>query len=160
MSKKYWIAGILAVGVGAGALGMAQAKQGNFGPWAKAGSIFAEFDMNNDGKVTKDEIEQSKKARFAAADTNGDVKISSDEAATYITAEIAKRVSDRAARFINNNDADGDGMLSYDEMGMWEKQDKMFSRIDVDGDGVVTKKEFAAAAVHKRWHRNGRQRTE
>ncbi|MET4101112.1 hypothetical protein ABIE58_000528 [Roseovarius sp. MBR-78] len=80
--------------------------------------------------------------RFAEADADGDGKVSRDEMVARMTAQATERVEARADRMIAHHDADGDKMLTLEEMqsGMGGR---MFGRLDADGDGMISREEFA-----------------
>ena len=71
----------------------------------------------------------------------------------------AKRAEKYVAHMIERHDENGDGMLSMDEMKSRNKG-KMFSRMDANDDGVVTKEEFDEMRArhkhrkHKKKHEN------
>ncbi|GAA0285553.1 EF-hand domain-containing protein [Rhodovulum strictum] len=53
--------------------------------------------------------------------------------------------AERAQALVEMLDADGDGMLSAEELAVRPGPQMMFDRIDTDGDGVISKEEFDAA---------------
>lgn len=160
MKTGYWISGVVAAVIGVGAVGVAIANQGGHGPRGKMPVSFAELDANGDGKITQEEMELRKRERFETADTNGDGMLSKDEAMVRANAEMAKRMEDRIGRFIEKRDSNGDGMVSYDEISTGKGGDRLFSRVDADDDGVITKEEFAAAKAHRGWHQRGESTSE
>ena len=110
---------------------------------------FEQFDTNNDGQITQDEIAAMRSERFAKADTDGDGFITLDE----LTAQSVKRAEERAAGMMEKLDTDGDGKLSEEDMAQSSRAGRMFERLDQDNDGVITKAEFDEARKHggKRW---------
>ena len=88
-------------------------------PAAMADHMMGQFDLNKDGKITKDEIVNASRkeadAHFAAMDANKDGKVSADE------------------------------MFQAHAARMREHTDEMFKHLDANGDGKVTQGEFAAA---------------
>jgi len=120
-------------------------KRGHFrgrgrGPGMKPrerGGRFAAMDANDDGKVTKAEMEVARKARFDAIDANGDGTLTTEEM------EAARpgpgRLEGRRP-FMLRMDSDGDGAVSRAEFetagGTW------FDRLDEDGDGAVASSEL------------------
>lgn len=106
---------------------------------------FATLDANKDGKITKDELEATKTARFTEADANKDGKLSVEEMTAARDAMIAKRKADRMAQMIKRFDKDGDGMISATEMPSPPNADKMFDRFDTDKDGAISQAEADSA---------------
>lgn len=108
--------------------------------------------------------------RFAAADADGDGKLTLDEMKAAAAARMAEhgkdgdmsgRHADRMEKFFAAADKDGDGALTQDEMqgarenmktrmgnheGKHGDRGGRFGRIDTDGDGQVTKAEFAVGS--------------
>ncbi|HBC07064.1 MAG TPA: hypothetical protein DC046_05690, partial [Rhodospirillaceae bacterium] len=48
---------------------------------------------------------------------------------------------DKAAQFMRDMDADGDGRIAAEE---WQRKPKRFKRLDTDGDGFLTMEELRA----------------
>jgi EF-hand domain pair len=99
------------------------------GPDGMADHLMQKFDLNKDGKITKDEIERAMKqemdAHFASLDANHDGTVSADE---FYQAHAAR---------------------------MREHTDEMFKRLDKNGDGKLTPDEFAAAGPMMMHHHEG-----
>jgi Ca2+-binding EF-hand superfamily protein len=148
MMKTTLIAGLFlsAAAVPLLAQGM-MAEDGPGGPGAGRGMMmFEEFDANGDGKVTQDEIDARREARFAEVDANGDGQVSLDE----FTAQAAKRATERAKAMFERLDVDGDGMLSQDVLALRQGRggpdgSRMIAMLDTDGDGAISEEEFQAA---------------
>ncbi|SMX49281.1 EF-hand domain-containing protein [Maliponia aquimaris] len=143
-----WMTGALVVTMGTAGIAMAHGKgYGDRGAGAPMmEEMFAQIDADSDGKVTKDEIEAFRAARFAAADTDGDGKLSQDEMAA---ARDARRM-ERVQAMVTRMDTDGDGLLSAEELAAGQPQaargpEPMFDRLDADGDGALTLEEMQQA---------------
>lgn len=139
MKNTYWIAGVLAIGLGTGIAGMAVANQG--GPERPS---FETLDTDADGKLTQAELDAHKAARFAKSDTNGDGMLSAEEMMNSAKANEGKRMQRRATKMIERMDADKDGMISAAEMQAMPRGKDMFKRMDANSDGAITAEEFAA----------------
>lgn len=154
MTYKGFIAGILVAGAAVTATS-ALAMGSDFGP--RRGPVsFEMLDVDGNGEITLDEIENRAEARFKADDANGDGILSKDE----LIAAGQARVEQRVAKMIERFDKDGDGALSSEELPKPGKPGApdaaregkpgpdraamMFRAADSDGDGVVTEEEFAS----------------
>jgi len=159
MKTTYWIAGLLVAGLGAGAIGMANAHQN--GPKNGLDRIsFAMLDADGDGKLTQVEMDALKTAQFAKTDTNGDGMLSADEMLARGNAQMGERMAKRIAHMIKRRDANNDGMLSLSEMGGMPRGDMLFKRLDADGDGAISSDEFAARKFGRAGRQGGKMATE
>ena len=126
--------------------------------------IFNKFDLDKDGRLTKEEIEQGfKKAKYldcsekeinklmdvADIDGNGYIEYQEFIAATYSKQKILSEINLRKAFDMFDNDKDE--KISSDELKLIlgvgnEENDivwsKIISEIDSDGDGVISFDEF------------------
>ena len=100
---------------------------------------FENLDINNDGKLSKKEIEKQRDFMVESMDLNGDKMVSTQE----LINRRAKRADFFAKRMIKKLDSDGDGSLSFTELKksqQW-KLERMFNRLDKNNDGFISKEE-------------------
>lgn len=114
-----------------------------------AAPVFDELDVNADGKVTREELSAARQARLASTDSNGDGALSLEE----LTAQVEERAKKRAQRMFERRDANGDGVLSGDELRQDRRAEARFDRLDSDGDGSLSKAEFDAARDRMKRHK-------
>ncbi len=102
-------------------------------------------DENDDGRITPEEIEAAKAARFAQADADGNGGLSSEELFTLQEAIRAEVQAARAAGAIARFDDNGDGLLQADEIeARTPRHASVFDRLDTDSDGAITQAELDA----------------
>lgn len=117
---------------------------------------FEEIDLDGDGAVTTEEMQQArdaiKAARFANADTDGDGALSVDEIVAAAQNERAERMADRIARMVARLDDNEDGVLQAAEADFGGMQrggermfDRMFGRADANDDGSLSAEKYADA---------------
>ncbi|MBT8411412.1 MAG: calcium-binding protein [Octadecabacter sp.] len=116
---------------------------------------FEEIDLNGDGGVTAEEMQQAREAmraaRFAQADANGDGALSVEELIAAAQNDRAERMADRIARMVERFDDNGDGVLQPEEMGRDGARrggERMFDRADANDDGSLSAEEYSAAQAH------------
>ncbi len=125
--------------------------------------LFARFDKNGDGKLTKDEVPREE--LFNRLDTNADGAVTQDEARAGM--EKLQKLRVDGARpagggsgagtgggngdMFKDLDKNGDGKLTKDEV----PREELFKRLDADADGTVTPEE-AREAREKLGDRPGR----
>ncbi len=94
------------------------------------GRIFAQFDLNKDGKVTRDEVGKVSAKRFAEAGGGaGAIALSRYDGA------LAAKARARVDGFFRRTDWNGDGRVSLDEYTATVRA--QFQRMDHDGRGAV-----------------------
>ena len=96
-------------------------------------------------------------SRMAEADLNKDGQISAEEMVAFGDKMQAERKMQRAMDMIARFDTNKDGQLGLDEMPAPKDPAKMFSRVDTDGDGAISKAE-ADAMKAKMADRMGKHR--
>ena len=104
---------------------------------------FENLDINNDGKLSKKEIEKQRDFMVESMDLNGDKMVSTQE----LIKLHAKRADFFAKRMIKKLDSNGDGSLSFTELRksqQW-KLERMFYRLDKNNDGFISKEEAQTA---------------
>lgn len=104
---------------------------------------FENLDINNDGKISKKEIEKQRDFMVQSMDLNGDKMVSTQE----LIKRHAKRADFFTKRMIKKLDSNGDGSLSFSELKksqQW-KLERMFYRLDKNNDGFISKEEAQTA---------------
>lgn len=105
-----------------------------------SGQLFAAADKNGDGVVSKQEFLDERAKRFDTLDSNRDGWLSQEELAAGLP-------NGRARRFLplmfGQFDADGDGRVTRAEFA--KAPTPVFDRADANGDGVLSQAEVKAA---------------
>jgi len=99
------------------------------------GDFFDKFDLNHDGKITKDEVAQVEKQRFSEM-SKGAAEISKDQFIDSKLDEMRRHIGD----MFDHLDKNHDGKLSEDEFA--GKHAGMFDHLDKNHDGFITKDEL------------------
>jgi Ca2+-binding EF-hand superfamily protein len=102
-----------------------QTNRGRF-----ADRFLAEFDLNHDGKVTRDEFNKAVAKDFSDA-SHGQPTMSEDQFIASRTKDLRQRVTE----MFHRSDWNGDGKLSFDEFAAPTRA--VFERMDRDGTGVA-----------------------
>ncbi|MEM9631058.1 MAG: calcium-binding protein [Pseudomonadota bacterium] len=104
---------------------------GRGGHEKRAERLFERFDVDKDGVITQAEIDEVRAQDFATADADGNGEISLEE----FKAEFLNRSNDRMVRAFQFLDADGDGVVTQEEVDV--AANRLFNRLDRDGNGTV-----------------------
>lgn len=129
---------------------------GHMGPMGMMGlgpvahEMLKNVDTNNDGALTQDEVNAAVNSRFTEfdADKNGNLSLPEFEA---LWAEITKPMAVRTFQFLDPN---GDAIVSKQELD--DRFDKVVSRFDRNGDGVLSPADHRGPGGHGWWrHRGG-----
>lgn len=124
------------------------------GPKPRQARMFERLDVNQDGKISAEEMGAPHIDRLKEADANGDGVLSKEELADHVTRRAAER---RAARMAQRLDIDGDGEVTIEELE--NHQAKRFALADRNDDGFLDQDELRKAAGKKGMHggkRHGR----
>ncbi|MFN0262953.1 hypothetical protein ACKTEK_03645 [Tepidamorphus sp. 3E244] len=111
--------------------------------------MFEKADLDGDGNLTADEVNQIRSERFARVDLDGDGNLTITEIAKAQEAARQAMRDARALRSVANargftkTDADENGSISAEEYT--SARERMFSRLDTDGDGGISAEELSAA---------------
>lgn len=105
------------------------------------------FDSNGDGKLSQEEIDQSRAERLGQFDGDGDSSLTLQEYEQLWLDAMRERMVDR----FQHLDADGDGKVTTEEFQA--PFAKVMRRMDRNEDGVIDKEDFP-----RRGHDRGQQR--
>ncbi|MBW8883716.1 MAG: EF-hand domain-containing protein [Planctomycetia bacterium] len=146
--------------------GIVAAAVFSVGPLAAqdAADLFSKLDVNKDGYVTPDEVQESQKALYERmlrnADKDGDKKLSREEFVAGLQPDETPKTplaggqafgppggkaKGDPRQFFERLDANKDGKLSKDELP--EQMRERFAQMDGNGDGFVSPEEFARGAM-------------
>jgi len=107
--------------------------RGMMGGAGMMGQMFDEADADKDGKLTQEEVDAYRDARFGEFDANGDGRLSLDEF-TALHNDLAKQMTVRAFQM---HDPDGDGAITKEEFD--RPTAGLVQRMDRNNDGVLTR---------------------
>ncbi|WP_169337232.1 EF-hand domain-containing protein [Psychromonas ossibalaenae] len=103
---------------------------------------FAQLDSNNDGQLSRDDVQGRLLANFDQIDTDGSGMISQAEFETFKSERKGKGGKHHKRQTFAQLDSNNDGQLSKDDL-----QGRLlanFDQIDTDGSGMISQAEFEA----------------
>jgi len=109
---------------------------------------FDELDGNHDGIITLNEYVAAAVAKFKKMDVAGTGRVTADAIAN--SPQAHERAEHVAARVAKRLDANGDGVVSRDEFLAAARQ--RFAKMDANGDGFISADEIG----QRHWARNGK----
>jgi Ca2+-binding EF-hand superfamily protein len=104
--------------------------------WHNPAAQILRYDSNNDGQVTRRELEAGLRQDFWQADTNRDGVLDAEE----VRAVNLRRIRIDQSTAIPLIDWNHDGVVDFNEFAAGMRS--LFDEYDADGDGVVTLKEM------------------
>jgi len=140
-AKKFLLAGAAVVLLGGAIAAAGYAAQSGHGRHHGHGSHWLEsmllpMDSDNNGSITRAEIESGAAAKATEIDTNKDGSITAEE----VVADREKQRLQRLADEIKAMDQDGNGAVSvqeYENAQIWR-----MARLDRDGNGTIDPEEL------------------
>ena len=106
----------------------------------RGGKIFKQADLDNDGKLSLQEMVSQATSRFDRADANKDGEITAEELADASRRQRSER---RAQRMLSRLDYNGDGKVTRTELE--DQAQKRFALLDGNEDGFVERDEMRRA---------------
>ena len=103
--------------------------------------LWNKLDTNQDGKVTRDELNADVSALFDSVDANKDGKVTQDEASQFFAAK-REEIKAKHAERLQTADTNKDGKWSKDELS--EMSERRFAKLDANSDAFVTQAELDA----------------
>ncbi len=110
---------------------------------SRASQLLGILDLDEDGKMTLDEIGDENKRRLGAVDLDGNGLISPDE----FRARGQLLLAMRTTTIFDLLDGNGDGNLTADELTA--PSARWIARYDQDGDGALNAEELAATSPQR-----------
>lgn len=132
-------------GMHGGGYGPGMHHDSGYGPGMYGGGpggprMFEQFDLDKDGKLTQAEIDTARAERLAKFDANGDGALNLEEYQALWIDAMRERMVDR----FQAHDDDGDGKVTKEEFA--ERFAGMVARMDTNGDGVIDRED-----MQRRW---------
>ncbi|MBO6757811.1 MAG: EF-hand domain-containing protein [Roseibium sp.] len=133
-------------------------RRGRGGGWGGPGRmgpirmVFATFDTDNDGKMTRAEFEEVRGNLFASADRNGSGGFGLED----FTAIWTTLTNGPTVRMFQHLDANGDLAVTPEEQAA--RTADLVSRLDRNDDGVLTRADLRRGGKHGWRDRGGKDR--
>ena len=99
-------------------------------------TVWKQYDLNGDGKITPGEFMAVRAICFAKYDANGDGLLTRPEVKKFFPTPLADRIDAAFSRA----DLDKDGMISREEFD--RESDRLFRQLDANGDLVIAGSEL------------------
>lgn len=100
-------------------------------------TVWKQYDLNGDGKITRSEFMAVRATCFAKYDGNGDGLLTRAEVKTFFPPQLADRMDSAFARL----DRDRDGLIGREEFD--RESDRLFRQMDTNNDGVLAGSELS-----------------
>ena len=117
-----------------------------------ANRLLEQFDVNQDGSISGEEVQSVLDQKFTTADTNTDGLLTQEEITVAREVEHQERAASRFAEL----DTDGNGSLSLEEFQAGkppaehgDRSEGMLSQLDLDGDGMLSSIEMNSPLVDR-----------
>lgn len=135
---------LFVAGIGAAAALGPYGKRGgwHWGGGMGAGHMLRHVDINKDGVIGLDEVEKRLDEKFSKFDRNNDGSVTKDE----IEAMVRERIERRVKRVTRRFDRDKDGRITIEEFGRFAKE--RFSWNDLNENGKITGDELPRRLRH------------
>lgn len=108
---------------------------------AHAQAVFDLVDTDGDGFVTREEMDAARLARFMELDRNGDGQVDRSELMVGPGQGRKGYTAEQTQAVLAAYDHNGDGIITLDEVTEAIERLNVFSGLDTDGDGKLTREE-------------------
>lgn len=122
-----------------------------------AGATFAQdapanpilrLDQNDDGQISREEMQAMGQNPMARADANGDGTVSRDEVVSAAVERATERATERAGAMFDRFDEDNNGEIAVENLPQprgahGDRAEQLFDRFDADGDGTLSAEEIS-----------------